>query len=195
VLLSFGLLIAMLRHARQRRTVGAARGRGRGAQAVPAVAPHGQARSHWQPGQGQVPLPARPAQAAQPAPVAQPAPLAPVSAPAAAAAPAAGQQAGPEAAGYYQPPYHESPEPELAVDAEDYQDDPTSDEASAGGTGPAGFWLPGGSGAGEPGQLRHPGEPGGADEDGADEDGADGEPEPPGMPFDRKWSPPTPPGT
>jgi uncharacterized membrane protein SirB2 len=176
VLISFGLLIAMLRHARQRRTGRAGSGRSRGARAVPGVAPHGQARSHWQPGTGQaLPVPA------QPAPVATSAPVAPT---ATAAAPATAPQAGAEAAGYHQPPYHEDTEAELAVDAEDYQDDPTSDEASAGGTGP-GFWLPEESGAEEPDQR------GGA----GGEDDADAEPEPPGMPFDRKWSPPTPPGS
>ncbi len=97
-------------------------------------------------------------------------------------------QAGAEAAGYHQPPYHEDTEAELAVDAEDYQDDPTSDEASAGGTGTGGFWLPEESGAEEPDQRGGAGGAGG-------EDDADAEPEPPGMPFDRKWSPPTPPGS
>jgi Protein of unknown function (DUF2637) len=187
VLISFGLLIAMLRHARQRRTGGPARSRARGsgATAVPRVAPHGQARSHWQPGPGAQPGTMPQPEAARPAPV-QPAPVAPA---AAATAPATEPEAGPEAAGHYQQPYPEdtggegAEGAELAMDAEDYQDDPTSDEASAGGTDSGGFWLTGEPGAGEP-----------ADADG--EDDTDGQPESPGMPpFDRMWSPPTPPGT
>jgi hypothetical protein len=48
VFLAFALLLAMLRHARNRRQA-AARGR---------VAPHGEARAHWQPGATSEPLPA-----------------------------------------------------------------------------------------------------------------------------------------
>ena len=84
VFLAFGLLLAMLRHARNRRHA-AARGR---------VAPHGEARAHWQPGatSGFVPAPAAPtlelphraavpvaavAGSASPQSVAAPAPVAP----------------------------------------------------------------------------------------------------------------------
>lgn len=49
VLISFGLLLAMLRHARQRRAGGPADRRGQRALALaaPQVAPHGQDRSRW----------------------------------------------------------------------------------------------------------------------------------------------------
>jgi hypothetical protein len=159
VLISFGLLIAMLRYAQRRRGAGSGRGP-HGRAAVLTAAPHGQETSSWPPDVRSPATAVTGRLAAQAGPPALTASPAEAQVPARAAAPAPAEPRSPgydhpdghrDPAGYDQPDgygdddldgddqqYRPDDGAELAVEADPGQDDPTSDEASVVGQAPAG---------------------------------------------------------
>jgi uncharacterized membrane protein SirB2 len=221
VLISFGLLIAMLRHAQHRRAAGQEKeARSPSSALAPpiAAAPYGQARSHSLAITGsQATVLAASHAADLPTGPTQAGPLTQAGFPVQAGSPVEAEvpvqagspveaeipvQAGPAEPGYsgggadrdrYGQPYRQDSGAELAVDADAGQDDPTSDEASAVGQSAAA-------------QVPRARQQENSDDDEYRPDSLsaaptpdpadDADPEPPVMPpLDRMWSSPTPPSS